>query len=559
LDFFSTHAPHAQPFWQQVWDISGLEAAMRAPRETQQAKLLEMLAQNAETAYGQEHQFASLRSISSFQHEVPINTDERLRPYMQRGLEPGQPPQLTMQRPIFYVLSGGAGGPPRALPATLASINDALAPAQMHAARFLGDHLGQQTGKILFWFGNDAAGTMPDGTPYGALSGFLARRQPALVRRFSALPAELARITDLEQKYYLALRLALEQDIAALLIPNTEVLCLLAESMERWAADLIADIRAGTLNRRYYLDPAVRGAIIPRLKPNPRRADELAEMRSQNHDVLLPALAWRGLRAISCWRGGTLSLAAQRLARLYGPVPIREHGYISAEVWGSVPLSDRQQGGVLAVSSAFYEFLPEADLARLDAATPLTCDQLEVGRAYSLIVTTTAGLYRFLSPDVLRVVDFYQDTPVITFDRHREHSCSLAGEQLQEAQVTAALLLASTRVGLELTRATAAPRDAEPPGYVFTVECAERPSDERLPQLGAEIERALQAQNEQYATARRTGALAAPALRLAAAGAFTRYWQEQVSAGAPDDQIVLPHLSANRQFSESLAVIAESA
>ncbi len=559
MDYFATHAPHAQPFWQRVWDISGLEAAMRAPRETQQARLLEILTENAETAYGKEHQFASLRSISSFQREVPINNDERLRPFMQRSLVPGQPPQLTMQRPIFYVLSGGAGGAPRALPATVASINDYLAPAQMHAARFLDDHLGQQSGKILLWFGNDAAGTMPDGTPYGALSGFLARRQPALVRRFSALPAELARVTDLEQKYYLALRLALEQDIAAILIPNTEVLGLLAEGMERWADDLIGDIRAGTINRRYSLDPEVRGAVIPQLKPNPRRAAQLAERRGQGHGVLLPALAWRRLRAISCWKGDTLTLAAQRLARLYGPVPIREHGYISAEVWGSVPLSDAQQGGVLAVSSAFYEFLPEADLERIDTAIPLTCDQLEVGRAYSLIVTTSAGLYRFLSPDVLRVVDFYQDTPVIAFDRRREHSCSLAGEQLQEAQVTAALLLASTRLGLELMRATAAPRGGEPPGYVFTVECAERPADERLRQLSAEMESALQAQNELYAAARRTSALAAPVLRLAAPGAFTRFRQEQVSAGAPDDQIVLPHLSANRQFSESLAVIAESA
>jgi hypothetical protein len=557
LDFFSTRESASSPFWQGIWNPAGLEAAMRNPGASQQAKLFEILARNAETPYGAEHQFASLRSISSFQREVPINTDERLRPYIQRGLEPGQPPQLTAERPLMYALSGGAGGTPRVLPITRAFIDDYLAPAQMHAARLLSDHPSQSSGKLLSWWGNDVAGLMPDGTPYGALSGFLARRQPARIKRSSALPAELASITDLEQKYYLALRLALEQDISAILIPHTGILCQLAEGMERWGDELIADIRAGSLNRRYHLAPALRGAVIPTLRPNPRRAGELAELQRANNGILLPRLVWPKLAVISCWKSGTLALAYQRLARLYGPVPVREHGYISAEVWGSVPLSDSQQGGALAVSSAFFEFLPEAALDRLESATTLTCDQLEVGHTYGPVVTTTAGLYRFLTSDLIRVVDFYHDTPVVAFDRHREHICSLAGEKLREPQVTAALLLASSRAGVELAQATAAPQ-ATTPGYVFTLECAETLSSERFQRLGEEIESALQGQNGDYARLRHSGALAAPVVRRAAPGAFGRYLQEQVSAGAPDDQIVLPHLTPDRRFSDSLAVMEES-
>ncbi len=562
MDFFTTRASTTRtaqsgPFWQRVWDANALEEALQAPRATQEAKLFDILARNAETAYGAAHQFASLRSVSSFQYEVPITTDAGLRPYIQRAMEPGQPPQLTAQRPILYALSGGAGGAPRALPATPAFINDYLVPAQMHAARLLGDHLSQSSGKLLVWFGNDAVGVMPDGTPYGALSGFLAQRQPALIKRFLALPAELARITDLEQKYYLALRLTLEQDITAILIPNTHILCQLAEGMERWADELILDIGAGTLNRRYHLAPAVRGAVIPLLRPNTHRADELAALRRANRGVLLPQHVWPNLKVISCWKGGTQALAFQRLARLYGPVPIREHGYVSTEVWGSVPLSDSQQGGALAVSAAFYEFLPEASLDHLETASTLLCDQLEVGRSYGLVVTTSAGLYRFLTSDLLRVVDFYHETPVVAFDRHREHVCSLAGEAVTEAQVTAALLLAASRAEVELRQATAAP-SSEPPGYIFTVECAETLTGERFRLLEAEIERALQAQNADYAARRRSGVLAAPMLRLAVPGTFERYRQEQVSAGAPDDQLVLPHLSPNRRFSDALAVMEET-
>ncbi len=558
MDFLSTHPRRDSPFWQQVWgDTGGLETALRAPKESQQEKLRTILERNAETAFGMEYQFSRLRSPSDFQHAVPLQTDERLRPYIQRGLEPDQPPQLTEQRPVLYALSGGAGGTPRMLPITLSFIEDYIAPAQMHAARLLDDHARQHPGgKILFWAGNDQAGVMPDGTPSGALSGYLSQRQPALVKRASALPPELARIPDLEQKYYLALRLALEQDISAIMIPNTDVLCFLADGLERWGDELIADIRAGAINRRYHLSPALRNVVIPLLKPNPRRADELAERQRGNHGTLLPSLAWPKLAAISCWKGGALALAYQRLARLYGPVPIREHGYISTEVWGSIPLSDEHQGGPLAVGSAFFEFLPETQLDHPEIASALTCDQLEIGRCYGLLVTTSAGLYRFLTSDVLRVIDLYHDTPVVAFERHREHQCSLANERLTEPQVTAALILASSRAGVELIQATAAPRQ-QPPGYVFTVECGAQPSSEALRLLAEELERALKAQNPRYTLMRQSGALAGLVLRRAAPGAFARYRQEQVSAGVPDGQFVLPHLSPNRRLSDSLAVIEE--
>lgn len=557
MSFLSTHERRDSPFWQQVWDAAGLEDALHHPKETQRHKLLDILAHNEETAFGKTYHFSRLRSVSDFQQAVPIQTDQGLEPYIRRSLSPEQPPQLTEQRPVMYALSGGAGGAPRMLPITPSFINDYLAPAQMHAARLLNDHaLQHPNGKLLLWASNDLVGTLAEGVPYGALSGFLALRQPAIIKRFSALPAELARITDLEQKYYLALRLALEQDISALLIPNTDVLCLLADNMKRWADDLIEDIRAGSLSRRYRLSPLMRSLIIPMLKPNPRRADELAEQRRGNHGALLPSLAWPRLKAISCWKGGALTLAAERLARLYGPVPVREHGYISTEVWGSVPLSDDGQGSPLAVSSAFFEFLPEHDLDRPESAAIYTCNEVEVGRSYGLLVTTTAGLYRFLTSDVLRVVDFYHDTPVVAFERHREHLCSLSGERLTEPQVTAALSLASRSAGIELIQATVAPRE-QPPGYLVTVECATEPSAETLRLLAEAFERALQAQNERYAQRRQKSVLASPALRLAVPGAFARYRQEQVSAGVPDSQLVLPHLSQHRRLSDALTAATE--
>ena len=50
----------------------------------QQQALLRIVAMNAETTYGREHGFGSVRDLDDFRSAVPINTYEDFRPYVDR-------------------------------------------------------------------------------------------------------------------------------------------------------------------------------------------------------------------------------------------------------------------------------------------------------------------------------------------------------------------------------------------------------------------------------------------------------------------------------------------
>ncbi len=133
-------------------------------------------------------------------------------------------------------------------------------------------------GKFLVPTSNDVEGHSEGGLPYGAISGYLTKQQPGAIKRFYALPYELCKVKDVEAKYYLTLRHALPADIRLIVMPNPSSMVLLGEKMAVHADELIDDIRNGTVNPAY-LPEGAPPELSAGLKPDPRRADELAAHR----------------------------------------------------------------------------------------------------------------------------------------------------------------------------------------------------------------------------------------------------------------------------------------
>src|SRR5918997_2753168 len=138
-------------------------------------------------------------------------------------------------------------------------------------------------------------------------------------------------------------------------------------------------------------------------------------------------------------------------------------------VRGASPFVNSGGPGLLNVPSHFYEFIPESEI---DAAEPraLTADQLDSNEHYYLLLTTSAGLYRYNLNDLIRVVDFYHGTPVIQFVRKGQGISSITGEKLAESQVTAALMRAVGASGADFAHVTTCVEWGEPPRYQLYAE-----------------------------------------------------------------------------------------
>jgi hypothetical protein len=539
--------------WLKHSDANRFDDATWRPAAAQEEKLLEIVRRSRNTVYGQEHGFDGIRSIRDFQAAVPPNTYDTLTPYVERTLH-GEANVLTSERPLMFATTSGTTGRSKYIPVTPSYIHEYQHGLHVHTYRILADFGDILAGKILLSASNDIEGYFEGGIPYGAMSGYLTRTQPASLKRFYVLPYEVCTLKNIDQKYYLTLRHALVADVRLIGTANPSSLLLLADKLAAFAEELIHDVRTGSLNPTFTPEQA-SPRLTASLSADPTRADELqALLRSRGS--LLPVDVWPNLRLITCWKGGTMPLYLRKLSEPYGDVPIRDLGYMATEGRGASPLVNSGAGGVVNLTSHFFEFVREEER---DAPSPefLTLDQLESNRQYYAYFTTSAGLYRYDINDLVRVVDFYRNTPVIQFERKGQGISSITGEKLTESQVTGALIEVVDANGFDVRHFTAAVEWGEPPRYALYAELGESMTTERMHELALKIDSALSARNEEYQAKRDSQRLGAPVLKRVAAGTYEALRQKRVAEGAPEAQVKLPQLSTSMTFGEGLDVLEE--
>jgi hypothetical protein len=541
--------------WLKFSAANRFDDATWQPAVAQREKLLEIVRRNQGTDYGREHDFARIRSIEDYQERVPANTYETLSPFIERVLR-GEANVLTADAPLMFATTSGTTGRAKYIPVTPSYLHEYSHGVHVHTFRILADFRDVLEGKAVVPSSSDEEGHTEGGLAYGAISGYLTRTQPSFLRRFYVLPYELTKVKAVEQKYYLTLRHALAADVRYLVAPNPSSLVILAEKMTAYAEELIHDIRTGGVNQRFLPTVAGRG-LTAGLTSDGRRAADLAAIL-RNSGRLLPIEVWPNLRIISCWKGGTMPLYLGKLPQYYGDTPVRDLGYMASEGRGTTPLVNSGSGGVLNVTSHFFEFLPEEQRDQPNAEF-LTADQLESNREYYVYFTTSAGLYRYDINDVVRVVDFYRNTPVLQFVRKGQGITSITGEKLTESQVTGALIEVVGRLGLDVQHFTAAVEWGEPPRYAFYAELGESVSRERCAAFLAAMDRALSAQNVEYEAKRESQRLGHPVLKRVAPGTYDALRQRRVAEGAAEAQVKIPQLSTNMRFGENLDVIDEIA
>ncbi|MBV9328424.1 MAG: GH3 auxin-responsive promoter family protein [Chloroflexi bacterium] len=537
----------------RVSAADSFDAATRQPQRTQTAKLLDILRRNADTEYGRRHGFASVRSVRDFQHNVPPTEYDALEPLIER-VRNGEPGVLTSQRPTMFATSSGTTGRAKYIPVTPAYLREYSHAVHVHTYRLFTDFPDLLQGQALVPSSSDLEGHTSAGIPYGAISGYLTRTQPGLIKRFYVLPYALSNVKDVDAKYYLTLRAAIDADVRLIVMPNPSSLTLLADKLQTFADELISDMRRGNLNEKFASHAAAARLELP-MRPNPGRAADLAQVLSRT-GRLLPRDVWPNLRVISCWKGGTMPLYLRRLPELYGDCPVRDLGYMASEGRGGTPLVNSGAAGVLSITSHFFEFVPEDQIDR-PAPDYLTCDQLQANQQYYVYFTTSGGLYRYHINDVVRVVDFYRDTPVIQFVRKGQGISSITGEKLTESQVTAALLAALEQEAVAVEHFTACVSLGDVPAYALYVEGAQTESLEKLRRFGRNIDRALCANNAEYEAKRLSQRLGPPVVRRVAPGTYQRLRQQRVAAGAPEAQVKIPQLSPNLRFGDAVEVLDE--
>ena len=494
-------------------------AAAADPAAVQQALLLALLAENADTVFGKQHGFGRIASVAEYRRAVPVATYEDLRERIEHQEHNGEP-CLTRQRPIYYNRTSGTIAAPKHIPVTAAGLAAIRAQRRL-AAYALTQIPGLLAGQVFVITGQAVEGKLPGGTPYGSMSGLLYRHQPSLLRSRHVLPADLSAIDDYEAQYLaMAIYGVAEPAVTCVGTANASTLLRLLAVINDHATTVLRAVAHGRL-------PGGIHHGGPRA--DPRRATALRRKLDAS-DRLTYADIWPRLAGIVAWKGGSCGVAIGNLQpALPKPCKALELGYIASEVHGTVNVEPRRDVCLPALADTFFEFAERDAWEAGDTAT-LGLGELQVGCDYYVLVTTRDGLYRYDMNDIVRVTGRVGATPTLQFVQKGKGVTSITGEKLYEGQVldAVAVVLAASRLRTPFYIVLA---DRNRAVYTLYLEAVRETAG-----LALALDRQLQTVNIEYAAKRASGRLAPLRVCRLPAGAGERYRVRCVAAGQREAQ-----------------------
>lgn len=529
-------------------EANALERASLAPDAAQLEKLLEIVSANANTVYGKEHNFATIKTAADFQNAVPINEYDTLQPYITRASE-GEQNVLTSEMPFMFATTSGTTGARKLIPITRSYVKEFRRASVSSGFHLLRSFPGVAKGVSLSVFSPAEESRTSAGIPCGAISGRLYLEEPKLIKKYvSPLPYELFLIKDYESRYYSMLRCALMLPVSSIYTLNPSTIVVLGRRLQTYAEQLIRDVELGSLTPPVALPADIQVALEPFMTPSPARARELRVLLEKGE--FTAQKIWKNLSLICCWTKAAAAFYLQDLPAYFGDTPVCDITYGASEGRGTVSIAPDKQ--VLSLRSHFFEFIPENELG--SGNRPLLAHELKTGESYYILFTTSSGLYRYNINDIVRVSGWHNKAPLIEFLHKGGNISSFTGEKLTESQVTNAVTAATRACHVKLRFFTVVPKFRPEPHYElwcepFDQDAAKHLSPATREKLRAEFDRQLRLMNIEYEAKRDSNRLADTTVELMEVGAYEDLRKHLVASGVPDAQVKVSHLNPKEDIS----------
>ena len=484
-------------------------------RNVQNELLKQILNENKLSDFGRRHNFGKIGGYGDFTAVVPPANYEYFRPYIENCMAGHKDALLGQtQKLLMFAMTSGTTAAAKYIPVTEASLAAYRRGWMVWGGAAFADHPEAKLRKILQISSPAAESTSEAGLPCGSISGVLAENQHPLVKKFYAIPQQIAAIENPADRYYTIMRCAIVQDLGMISTANPSTTLMLARVADDNSLRIIRDIYNGTVDTIGAMPRAGADALKKILRPDRRKAEQL-ESLLDTHGRLLPQHYWN-LSFLANWTGGTLGLYLPKLAEYYGAIPIRDIGLLASEGRVSIPLEDASPAGVLDITGMFFEFAPQEEYERIEnhgaetlqgTLTLMQACQLEKSRCYYVFLTNQAGLYRYNLGDLVRVIGHVGTTPIVEFLSKGNHISSITGEKLTEHQLVEAVRSAADGLAIAVENFVAVPQFSQPPCYRLYFESAEPLPNKQLAALANLIDQRLTLANIEYDSKRDSGRL----------------------------------------------------
>ncbi|MEM9922253.1 MAG: GH3 auxin-responsive promoter family protein [Cyanobacteria bacterium P01_D01_bin.50] len=529
----------------------------RKPAFVQEQFLRSLLKTYQETEFGKKYKFKEIKTVEHFRERLPILAYSSYEPYLER-IAKGEQNILTPDRVVYLNLTSGSTGKHKLIPVTRQS-RKVLNRVNRVSMGFVAEAVqkkGLAIGKIFLTSSVQLYGRTKGGIDYGPVSVGDLRLNNFIYKQVFAFPYEALQPQDNLARHYVCLLFALRNPSLRIIAFNFPVLALqLCKYLESHGSDLIEDLEKGTIAPWLNLKPELRAKLENHLSAYPKRAAQLRQIL-QDKGRLTPKMVWPNLSLIATARGGTSDFYLQRFPEYFGDTPVFGGIYSSAEGTFGVCHSFDGDGAILAIETAFFEFIPQEEWAQEQPKT-LLAHEVKVGEYYRILMSNYSGFFRYDIGDVVEVVGWYEQTPLIVFRHRLGGVLSSTTEKTTEFHVTQVMqqLQKDFNVSLENFCITLSEHEL-PPHYLVNIELLPGNTLNNPEEFIIQFDRILQEIHVSYG-AKRPTQVPSPRLRILASGSFATIRQRLLQRGIPASQLKFPHISDDRQFLAGLDIEQE--
>jgi hypothetical protein len=189
---------------------------VNSPVETQYKIFLSLVEQAQNTAFGQAHNFRSIKTHEDFVNNVPIRDYEALSPYIHRIIE-GEEDVLWKGKPIYFAKTSGTTSGAKYIPLTKESMPYHIKAARNAILEYIYETGNAEfvDGKMIFLQGSPVL-EEKKGIKFGRLSGIVAHYVPGYLQK-NRLPSwQTNCIEDWETKVEAIVGETVNQDMSVI-------------------------------------------------------------------------------------------------------------------------------------------------------------------------------------------------------------------------------------------------------------------------------------------------------------------------------------------------------
>ncbi len=475
------------------------------PADIQEKTFSYLLEHGRNTLYGAENQFDGIQTISDFQKRVPVSTYEDLRPYLNKIIIDKQQ-NVLWDSPVkwFAMSSGTTEDKSKYIPITQESLEHCHYRCGHHMLGLYGNNYPDTEfflGKTLVLGGSQQINNIGNSTFTGDISAILMKNLPFIVK-LARTPEEIALLPDWEEKLEKLSDYAVKEDIRALLgVPS-------------WMLVLLKKIVEDT------------GKSLPDL--------------------------WKNLEVF--FHGGvSFTPFCEQYEKLIPTEKMRywETYNASEGFFGVQYSSDSKDMLLLLDNEIFYEFLPAGEWDK-ESSQAVTLADVEAGKQYALVISTSGGLWRYKIGDT---IEFTSTNPhLFRITGRTKQFINAFGEELIVDNADRALTEACRITGAKITEYTAAPiyfGDNHGGAHEWLIEFENKPAD--LGQFAVVLDENLKKLNSDYEAKRSYNlSLNKPVIRVLEPGDFYKWMKSREKSGG---QNKVPKLSNDRKYVESVLTV----